>query len=177
MRRAAFLIVALVAACGPKPEDKPAASSSAAAAAPAGPTMEELEAARAALPAPYDEADIADGKRQFSQCRSCHLVSENMRISTGPNLYGLFGRVAGSVEGYPYSDALAAADFIWEPHHLNDWLADPRGYLPGSKMYFPGIADEASRRDVIAYLMIHTAPAAPAAPEPADAIPDEPAEE
>ena len=75
---------------------------------------------------------------------------------TGPNLWGVFGRQAGSVEGYNYSPALREADFTWTAQQLDQWLNDPRGFLPGNKMSFAGVRDETDRRDLIAWLKLET---------------------
>lgn len=113
-------------------------------------------AAPVALPAPYDAADLANGKRVFAQCRSCHTVVSGGPNLIGPNLHGLFGRRIGSRPDYTYSQAARGAGFQWEPARLEQWLTDPRGFLPGTKMTFPGVKDPDDRRDVIAYLMVET---------------------
>ena len=75
---------------------------------------------------------------------------------TGPNLWGLFGRQIGSKEGYTYSTAAQDADFIWDTAKLEQWLDNPKEFLPGNKMVFNGIHDVEDRRDVIAYLATQT---------------------
>jgi cytochrome c len=111
----------------------------------------------AALPAPYNTADLANGRTLFAQCRTCHTVAPDGADMTGPALHGLFGRVAGSKPGYNYSEALKAAGFAWEPRHLDHWIDNPRTALPGTKMTFAGLEDPKDRKDLIAYLMIETA--------------------
>ena len=127
-----------------------------AAKAPAELTDAQRTAILASLPAPYNGADLANGKARFAQCRSCHTLTEGGPDLVGPNLYGVFGRHVGSKPGYSYSEAVKAADFVWDGPHLDKWLADPRGFLPGTKMTFPGIKVDADRRDVIAYVMVET---------------------
>jgi cytochrome c len=134
---------ALLTACS-KPAETPAASDSAAAsaAAPAATPAaadddaEDTAKALAALPAPYNTADLENGQRKFALCRSCHTITEGGANMTGPNLHGLFGRAAGSVEKFNYSAGVKAAGFTWDPSHLDTWLAD--------------------RADLIAYLMVET---------------------
>lgn len=138
--------VALIAAACGKSGD-PAASAAADAA---------NKAAVAALPAPYNTADIAHGKALFAQCRSCHTATEGGSDMVGPNLYGIFGKVAGTKPDFNYSPALKSAGFTWDAAHLDAWLKDPRGYLPGAKMTFPGLPQEKDRIDVIAYLKVET---------------------
>ena len=117
----------------------------------------DMTAALAALPAPYSEADLANGRRQFRRCSSCHTIAEGARNLVGPNLHGLFSRNAGEVEGFNYSAAVRDSGIEWSPEHLDSWLQDPRGYIPGNRMSFVGLRDANDRRDVIAYLMIETA--------------------
>jgi cytochrome c len=74
----------------------------------------------------------------------------------GPNLHGVFDRRIGTRPDYTYSAAAKSAGFQWDAAQLDRWLADPRGFLPGTKMAFPGVKDPAERRDVIAYLLVET---------------------
>lgn len=127
----------------------------------AAPTDAEKAAALAALPAPYNTGDLSNGQRKFALCRSCHTITEGGPDLTGPNLYGVFGRKAGAKEGYTYSDAVKAAGFVWDAGQLDKWLADPRGFMPGTKMTFAGIKDEKDRIDLIAYLKVETGYAPP----------------
>ena len=151
---AAVLLAAALAACS-----KPAGQSSGAPPpAAAAPSMSAEEKAKvlAALPAPYNTADLANGEAKFALCQSCHTVQEGGANMTGPNLHGVFGRKTASVAEFKYSDALKGANFVWEPHHLDEWLTKPQDFLPGTKMTFPGLSDAKDRTDVIAYLMIES---------------------
>jgi len=116
-----------------------------------------MEAAIAALPAPYSEANYEAGRRAFAQCRSCHTINAGGANRVGPNLHGVFGREVGSLEGFTYSQPLRDADFVWDADHLDRWLANPRTFLPGNRMSFAGFRDETQRRDAIAYLMVESA--------------------
>lgn len=129
------------------------------------PTPAEKAALLAALPAPYNQADLDNGRRVFARCRSCHTVTEGGPNMTGPNLYGVFGRVAGTHAKFNYSPAVKAAGFAWDAERLDHWLENPREFLRGNKMSFPGIPEAADRRDVIAWLKVETGyvPAAAAA--------------
>ncbi len=144
-------------------------------AAPSPPSEAEQQAVLASLPAPYNTADLENGRRQFGLCRSCHTVVEGGPNMTGPNLHGVFGRPAASVEGYRYSDALQNAGFVWDAERLDAWLANPRTYLPGNRMTFVGLDDPKKRIDLIAYLKVESgfAPGEAAAPEPEPAAPAE----
>lgn len=136
------------------PADAPTAAATPAA-APA-PTDADKAAALAALPAPYNTGDLSNGQSKFALCRSCHTIAQGGPDLTGPNLYGVFGRKAGTKEGYSYSDAVKAAGFVWDAQQLDKWLADPRGFMPGTKMTFAGIKNEKDRVDLIAYLKLET---------------------
>lgn len=127
------------------------------------PMAAEKAALLAALPSPYNEADLENGRRVFARCRSCHTVTEGGPNMTGPNLYGVFGRPAGSQPKYDYSAAVRDAGFVWDADHLDHWLENPRTFLRGTKMSFPGIPDATDRRDVIAWLKVETGYAPPAA--------------
>ncbi len=163
MRRNALafpLVAALVSlsACG----DGGAAK---APATPPGPAMtpEQKAVLLAALPAPYNQGDLENGRRVFSRCRSCHTVAEGGANMTGPNLYGVFGRKAGGVEGYTYSTAVKNAGFVWDAEHLDHWLENPHTFLKGTKMSFAGLDNPTDRRDVIAWLKVETGYVAEAA--------------
>ena len=109
-----------------------------------------------ALPAPYNTADYTKGRRQYSTCRSCHLLAEGAGHRVGPNLHGMFGRNIGALEDFKYSKAVLAADFEWTPEKLDAWLANPRKFLPGNRMTFAGISNETQRKNLIAYLLVET---------------------
>ena len=164
MRIAAQLVALtgtlVLTACGPAPQSSepsaPASGPAPAAAPAAGPSDEEKAAILASLPAPYNAGDLENGRKQFALCRSCHTIVEGGPKLTGPNLYGVFGRKAGTKEGFAYSDAVKNADFVWDAQKLDAWLADPRGFLPGNKMSFVGVKDPQKRIDLIAYLKVET---------------------
>lgn len=149
----------VVSACskdGGSSSEAPASAPAAAPAAAAAPTDAAKAAALAALPAPYNAADIANGQSKFAFCRSCHTVTEGGPDLTGPNLHGVFGRKVGSKAGYAYSDALKAGGFTWDAEHLDKWLDNPREFLSGTKMTYAGLHDPKDRADLIAYLMVET---------------------
>ena len=110
----------------------------------------------ASLPAPYNTADLVNGKRKYAMCKSCHNLVPDGANMTGPNLYGVFGRKVGGVEGFKYSEAMAAAGFTWDTAQMDKWLANPKMMMPGSKMSYAGLDDPKDRTDLIAYLLIET---------------------
>jgi len=110
----------------------------------------------AALPEPYMSADYNRGRRTFKLCQSCHTLNEGGQNLVGPNLYGVFGRQIGGVEGFTYSKAVQESDIVWTPEILGQWLESPRNFLPGNKMSFAGVRKPEDRTAVIAYIMAET---------------------
>ena len=146
-----------------------------------------LAAATFALPAmAQDAGDAAKGEKEFNKCKACHMVQapDGTDIvkggKTGPNLYGVVGRKAGSEEGFKYSDALiklGEAGEVWTVADLEHYITDPNSYVEEkvgdkslkTKMTFKMKKNQA---DVIAFLAQHS-PDAGAAPAeaPAEATP------
>ena len=115
----------------------------------------------ASLPAPYRNADVDHGKQVFYLCRSCHTVAPGVAGTTGPNLHDAWGAGAAQRPGFTYSEALKATGWTWNAANLDRWLTDPQKAVPGTKMTFTGLSDAADRRDVIVYLRLADADAAP----------------
>jgi cytochrome c len=109
-------------------------------------------AALVAIPAVASAQDADAGKAVFGKCRACHAVGENAKNMVGPQLNGIVGRKSGAVEGFNYSDAMKNSGKTWDEATLDAYLADPKGYIPGNKMVFVGIKDEADRKNLIAFL-------------------------
>ena len=99
----------------------------------------------------YASADAAAGEKLFRQCKACHST-EAGKNGTGPSLYGIVGRSADSEAGYGYSGALASVVAEWTPEALNDFITDPKGYAPGTKMTYKGLKDAEDRANLIAWL-------------------------
>ena len=94
-------------------------------------------------------ADAARGKQLYeSRCIGCHSIDANR---VGPAHQGVFGRKAGSVQGYDYSDALKKTKVIWNEKTLDRWLTNPEQLIPGQKMGF-SVPDPKDRADLIDYL-------------------------
>lgn len=87
----------------------------------------------------------------FAQCVSCHSVQPGVN-GVGPSLHGVVGRKAAAVSGYAYSAPLKSAGLTWDEATLDKWLTAPMTMVPGTKMVFPGITDQAKRKAVIDYL-------------------------
>jgi cytochrome c len=98
-------------------------------------------------------ADPAAGRSIFtSQCSTCHSDARSRPIVVGPPLFGVVGRHAGSVAGYPYSATMRGAGFEWTPDRLRAYLPAPAQYLPGVKMTYPGLKNPTQLDNLIAYL-------------------------
>ncbi len=104
----------------------------------------------AAIPAMA--ADPAAGEKAFAVCKACHKVGEGAKNGVGPTLNGVVGRAAGSVEGYNYSDAMKNSGITWDEANLAEYLKSPKTKVPGNKMVFPGVKDDAKLADIVAYL-------------------------
>ena len=150
-----------LASCG-KPSDEgqssePAsASETTEAAEPVELTDAQKAAMVAELPAPYNGGDIAHGKQLFAVCKACHTLVQGGANMTGPNLWGVFGRKAGSVAGFNYSDGMKAAAFTWDAAQLDKWIEKPSAMIEGTKMTYAGMKDAKDRIDVIAYMKSET---------------------
>lgn len=97
-------------------------------------------------------ADPVAGEKAFAVCKACHQVGETAKNVIGPNLNGVVGRPAGTVEGFKYSDAMANSGLTWDEATLTEYLKSPKAKVPGTKMAFAGIKDDSKIANVIAYL-------------------------
>lgn len=96
--------------------------------------------------------DAAAGERVFRRCMQCHVVKPGQHRQ-GPSLHGVIGRPAGSVEGYGrYSNANQNSGIVWTEQEMFQYLENPRQYIPGTIMAFPGLRKPQDRADVIAYI-------------------------
>ena len=103
---------------------------------------------------------MPNGERQFMRkCSICHTLTEGSARRAGPSLYDVFGRKAGTVPDYTYSDALTGSSIIWDDTTI-DALFDigPDLYIPGTKMPVQRITGAQDRADLVTYLRKETAP-------------------
>ncbi len=106
------------------------------------------------IAAPSEAADPANGEKIFNKCKACHTL-EAGKNKVGPSLQGVLGRTAGTVEGFKYSEAMktaGAGGLVWSEETIDQYLSQPKGFVPGNKMPFPGLPKPEERADVIAYL-------------------------
>jgi cytochrome c len=100
----------------------------------------------------FDQIKVGAGKALFeAECRRCHATDAS-DPSYGPLLEGVVGREAGTFAGYPYSEALKAAGFVWTEGALKAWMEDNDGFVPGTKMRHVGIEDATVQDFILAYL-------------------------
>lgn len=114
-----------------------------------------LTVALCAAPGFAAAQDAAAGQRVFNQCRACHTVDQGGRNGVGPNLHGIFGRRAGSIEGFRYSApmrAKAGEGLTWNEDTLRAYIADPKAVVPAGSMSFAGVRNPQQLNDLIAYL-------------------------
>ena len=100
-------------------------------------------------------ADLAAGEAAFARCQACHTVNSGGASGIGPNLYAVVGGPVMHASGFAYSDAMAkhkAEAPTWGYDEMDKFLTAPGRYVPGTKMSFAGIRDEATRINLIAYL-------------------------
>jgi cytochrome c len=93
----------------------------------------------------------ADAPPAFGVCKACHSV-EAGKNGVGPSLAGVYGRKAGTLAGFKFSDPHAKSGLTWDEPTLTKYLADPKGVIPGNKMVFAGLKNPADVAAVIAYL-------------------------
>jgi len=111
----------------------------------------------AGIPGAGQGAASARGETLSLACQACHSLGQGAAHLIGPNLYGIFGRQAATAPGYAnYSAALQSSGIVWSPEQLDQWLADPAGFLPGTSMGFTGYQSAEDRSALIAYLQAVT---------------------
>ncbi|MFN3723190.1 MAG: c-type cytochrome [Paracoccaceae bacterium] len=131
------------------------ASTEAAAEVPAEAVAEAEAAPETIMTAAADPALIAAGQTVFRKCSACHKVGDGAKNAVGPTLNDIVDNSAGKVDGFAYSKpllAMAQAGLVWDADSLHGFLANPRGFMKGTKMAFAGLKSEEDRNAVIAYL-------------------------
>jgi cytochrome c len=96
--------------------------------------------------------DVAAGKTSFNKCMACHRIGEGAKNLVGPELNGLDGRKAGTVEGFSYSDANKNSGITWNEAQFKEYIKDPKAKIPGTKMAFAGIKNDKEINDLWAFI-------------------------
>ncbi len=97
-------------------------------------------------------ADITNGKRSYLKCAACHTLPRGEKHRVGPNLGNMFNRPALGATGYKYSNAFRTKAPKWNDENLDDFLAKPSRFTPGTKMIFSGLSSQQERVNLIGYL-------------------------
>jgi cytochrome c len=116
----------------------------------------------AAAPAAFDAAKVVasigaanaeNGKGIFKKCQTCHTADKTAGSKAGPNLWGVVGRARGTRADFSgYSEAMKTKGGEWTFADLAGFVHSPKGWLPGTKMVFPGISDPGELADLLAYV-------------------------
>jgi cytochrome c len=95
--------------------------------------------------------DAARGQKLFEECAACHALERNTQ-SVGPDLHGVFGRKAGTLDDFRYSTALRRSNITWNAKTLDEYIADPQKVVPQNRMPYAGMLEPADRAALIRYL-------------------------
>ena len=140
-----------------KPHHAEAAHEGEGGAAPAAPSQKAVEPVLGLIA----KADAAKGENIAKKCQTCHSFDAAGTNKVGPVLYGVVGRMAGTHEGFAYSDAMKNHGKPWTFAELNLFIANPKQHVPGTKMSFPGLPNVQDRADLFAFLDKQAASPAP----------------
>lgn len=118
-----------------------------------------------ALTSAHAAGDADKGEKVFKKCAACHAVGQGAKHKVGPELNDVFGRTAGELEDYKYSNAMkdaGAGGLVWNEETLTTYLTKPKDMIKGTKMAFAGLKKEKDIENVLAYLATFSAAPAPA---------------
>jgi len=97
------------------------------------------------------DGDAKHGERLFEECRACHTLDRSVD-SVGPDLHGVFGRRAATLDDFRYSPALKRSGITWTVETLDGYIADPQKVVPANRMPYAGMPDARDRADLITYM-------------------------
>ena len=107
------------------------------------------------------QGDAAAGEQVFKKCVICHMVGDGAKTKVGPVLNGVFGRTAGTLEGFNYSQPMkdaGAGGLVWTPETVEQFLLKPKDFVKGTKMTFMGLPKPEDIANVVAYLETFSPP-------------------
>jgi len=97
--------------------------------------------------------DVAAGRAVAeNHCVVCHTFEKGGKVVFGPNLFDIYGKPAAAIEGYEYSDALRNSGLVWNYLNLQEFLAHPEQFVPGTKARFPGLTSAQQKADILEYM-------------------------
>lgn len=125
--------------------------------------INEGSGANAAAPSPAVAAmtSMERGAILYKRCRACHTLGQGERHKVGPNLWGVFGRSAGTREDFNYSAAMIGSEIVWTDATMSAYVEAPNTYIPRNRMSFAGLRKEQDRVALIEYLRANTGADAP----------------
>ncbi|SRR6266478_6233271 len=97
-------------------------------------------------------ASVEKGAAAAKKCQACHTFAKGDKNGVGPNLYAVVGDKKGEGRGFNFSAAMKGKGGTWTIDDLNQFINNPKGFVPGTAMGFAGIQKDSERADVIAYL-------------------------
>ncbi len=98
------------------------------------------------------DSTLERGQRMFQMCAGCHGLAEGEFSPGGPSLYGVAGRNVGSIDGFPYTQAMANKPEVWSVEHMNTFIAAPQSVYPGTSMAYTGLNNPEDRAALIAFI-------------------------